>query len=67
MIKRSTIRYAAKQAYQLAITHGKYGSMQCGLQCQVEPCVGIVRLYEYDGQELTDIHEVPIAKAWANL
>jgi hypothetical protein len=60
-----TVRYAAKQAYQLMLMRGISESTQCGLHCQVFPSIasamfpnGLVRIGE---------NEVPIAKSWANL
>lgn len=62
MTSRSTIRYAAKQAYQLMIMRAIYDSTQCGLPCLVYPIRGYVVVWDDNIR-----HEIKIAKAWANL
>jgi hypothetical protein len=63
MPTRSTIRYAAKQAYQLALMRGIYHSTHVGLECDVFAQEG----YVYVTRDSLTFWEVPIAKAWSNL
>ena len=60
---RTTIRYAAKQAYQLMLMRGLYKSNCAGCACYVESNKGVVVVMDKDD----NYHEVKIAKAWANL
>lgn len=64
----STIRYAAKQAYKLALMRGIHSSSPCGHFCQVYSGLGYVRVHgvEKANGDFT-IVEFPIAKSWANL
>ncbi len=71
MPTRSTIRYAAKAAYQLSLMTGRCESYQCGLHCKVFTGTSgrEVTVTEYEGRaaEHNVSHQVPIAKAWVNL
>lgn len=59
MTTRSTIRYAAKQAYKLALMRGIYDSTQCGFPCRVHE--SYVMVGDCEAGSI-----VPIAKAWAS-
>jgi hypothetical protein len=65
-----TVRYCAKQAYQLAMMTGKYESTIAGHFCQVYPSDGL-RYVRVHGVEKADgdfhIVNFPIAKGWINL
>lgn len=65
--KKSTVRYAAKQAYQLCLMTGKQSMTCCKLWCHVvfDPYGNVVLVYDADTHEL--VASVPIAKAWASL
>ena len=65
MPTRSTIRYAAKAAYQLALMTGRTESTQCKLPCKVDFQRGVVVVGSMWESEA--FMEVPIAKVWATL
>lgn len=68
MTKRSTIRYAAKQCYQLALTHGRYQTTVAGLACLMNHDWQSVTVCELDKDgRVVVAWNVPIAKAWSNL
>lgn len=62
MASRSTIRYAAKSAYQLGLMRGIYESHQCNMLVK----------HDWDNRRMVvddngTLHYVPIAKAWLSL
>jgi hypothetical protein len=64
--KKSTINYAAKQAYQLCLMRGRTSWTIAGLECEViHPNVYVLDTSEGFGKAI--VHEIPIRKTWASL
>lgn len=61
-----TVRYAAKQAYQLFIMTGRAHSTMCGFECDVHPNIRKVNVHKGAAMEY-ESHWVPIANSWMYL
>lgn len=58
----SSLRYAAKAAYQLCLMRGLYHSTQLGKLCLVDCSARIVTVLEGDKR-----HSIKIAACWSSL
>lgn len=66
---KSTLRYVAKQGYQLHLMRGIQSGKIAGLYYSVNAREGFVRVFHYDIVEtpLSQYDDIRIAKSWAEL
>ena len=63
-VTRTTIKYAAKQAWQLMMMRGIYSCTVVGLHCVVRPATRSVGVTD---PSTGNFHAIGVPKAWSSL